>query len=92
MSKRDIVVIGASAGGISALLELVRGLRAKLNLIAFNPGPGIDFRTPGQERVLQFQNILRAAGVPAFVRRPRGRDIYAACGQLKRTVELEPAV
>jgi 23S rRNA (adenine2503-C2)-methyltransferase len=73
------------------VVELVRGLRAKLNLIALNPGPGIDFRTPAQERVLQFQNILRAAGVPAFVRRPRGRDIYAACGQLKRTVELAPA-
>jgi 23S rRNA (adenine2503-C2)-methyltransferase len=40
--------------------------------------------------VLQFQNILKAGGVPTFVRRPRGRDIYAACGQLKRTVELMP--
>jgi 23S rRNA (adenine2503-C2)-methyltransferase len=70
------------------VVELVRGLRAKLNLIALNPGPGIDFQTPAQERVLQFQNILRAAGVPAFVRRPRGQDIYAACGQLKRTLEL----
>jgi 23S rRNA (adenine2503-C2)-methyltransferase len=38
--------------------------------------------------VLQFQKILIAAGVPTFIRRPRGRDIYAACGQLKRTVEL----
>jgi 23S rRNA (adenine2503-C2)-methyltransferase len=74
------------------VVELVRGLRVKLNLIALNPGPGIDFRTPAQERVLQFQNILQAAGVPAFVHRPRGRDIYAACGQLKRTVELAPAV
>jgi 23S rRNA (adenine2503-C2)-methyltransferase len=73
------------------LVELIRGLRAKVNLIALNPGPGIAFRTPVQERVLQFQNILKAAGVPAFVRRPRGRDIYAACGQLKQTVELETA-
>jgi 23S rRNA (adenine2503-C2)-methyltransferase len=67
--------------------ELVRGLRCKVNLIAFNPGPGIDFVTPGAERVAAFQKILRGAGIPAFVRRPRGRDIYAACGQLKRTVE-----
>jgi 23S rRNA (adenine2503-C2)-methyltransferase len=73
------------------LVELIRGVRAKVNLIALNPGPGIEFHTPAQERVLQFQNILIAAGVPAFVRRPRGRDIYAACGQLKRTVELAPA-
>jgi 23S rRNA (adenine2503-C2)-methyltransferase len=68
--------------------ELLRGLRCKVNLIALNPGPGIDFTTPGEERVAAFQKILREAGVPAFVRRPRGRDIYAACGQLKRTVEI----
>jgi 23S rRNA (adenine2503-C2)-methyltransferase len=67
--------------------ELLRGLRCKVNLIALNPGPGIDFTTPSAERVLAFQNILRGAGIPAYVRRPRGRDIYAACGQLKRTVE-----
>jgi 23S rRNA (adenine2503-C2)-methyltransferase len=68
--------------------ELLRGLRCKVNLIALNPGPGIDFTTPGAERVAAFQKILREAGIPAFVRRPRGRDIYAACGQLKRTVEV----
>jgi 23S rRNA (adenine2503-C2)-methyltransferase len=67
--------------------ELLRGLRCKVNLIALNPGPGIDFTTPGEERVAAFQKTLREAGIPAFVRRPRGRDIYAACGQLKRTVE-----
>jgi 23S rRNA (adenine2503-C2)-methyltransferase len=66
---------------------LLHGLRCKVNLIALNPGPGIDFATPGQERVTAFQNALREKGVPAFVRRPRGRDIYAACGQLKRTTE-----
>ena len=67
--------------------ELLRGLRCKVNLIALNPGPGIDFTTPSTERVAAFQKILREAGIPAFLRRPRGRDIYAACGQLKRTVE-----
>jgi 23S rRNA (adenine2503-C2)-methyltransferase len=71
--------------------ELLRGLRCKVNLIALNPGPGIDFTTPGEERVAAFQKILREAGIPAFVRRPRGRDIYAACGQLKRTVEVATA-
>jgi len=71
--------------------DLLRGLRCKVNLIALNPGPGIDFTTPGEERVAAFQKILREAGVPAFVRRPRGRDIYAACGQLKRTVEMGAA-
>jgi 23S rRNA (adenine2503-C2)-methyltransferase len=68
--------------------ELLRGLRCKVNLIALNPGPGIDFTTPDAARVAAFQKILRDAGIPAFVRRPRGRDIYAACGQLKRTVEV----
>jgi 23S rRNA (adenine2503-C2)-methyltransferase len=66
------------------LAERVRPLRAKINLIALNPGPDIPFATPKQDRVLAFQQILIDAGVPAFVRRPRGRDIYAACGQLKR--------
>jgi len=68
--------------------ELLRGLRCKVNLIALNPGPGIDFTTPSEERVAAFQKTLRGAGIPAFVRRPRGRDIYAACGQLKRTVAV----
>jgi 23S rRNA (adenine2503-C2)-methyltransferase len=71
--------------------ELLRGMRCKVNLIALNPGPGIDFGTPDTERVARFQKILREAGIPAFVRRPRGRDIYAACGQLKRTVEIATA-
>ena len=69
------------------VVELVRGIRAKINLIALNPGTELPYRTPEQERVLAFQRILVAAGIPAFVRRPRGRDIFAACGQLKRTVE-----
>ncbi len=68
--------------------ELLRGLRAKVNLIALNPGPRIDFQTPAQDRVAAFQEILIKSGIPAFVRRPRGRDIYAACGQLKRTIEI----
>lgn len=73
------------------LAELLRGLRCKVNLIAFNPGPEIRFETPREERVARFQHILVSAGIPAFVRRPRGRDIYAACGQLKRTTELAQA-
>jgi len=70
------------------LVELIRGLRAKVNLIALNPGPEIPYSTPETDRVLAFQSILIAAGVPAFLRRPRGRDIYAACGQLKHTSDL----
>jgi len=80
--------VNDSAQSARELGELIRGVRAKVNLIALNPGPGISFQTPSEDRVEQFQRILIAAGVPTFIRRPRGRDIYAACGQLKRTVEL----
>ena len=69
------------------LIELLRGIRAKVNLIALNPGPGIEFETPSDAAVLRFQKALVDAGVPTFIRKPRGRDIYAACGQLKRTLE-----
>jgi 23S rRNA (adenine2503-C2)-methyltransferase len=70
------------------VVDLIRGLRAKVNLIALNPGPEIPYATPAPDRVLAFQSILIAAGIPTFIRRPRGRDIYAACGQLKHTTEL----
>ena len=63
--------------------RLLANLNCKVNLIALNPGPGIPFETPDPERVAAFQNIVRRT-VPCFVRKPRGRDIYAACGQLKR--------
>jgi 23S rRNA (adenine2503-C2)-methyltransferase len=79
--------INDSLDNARELASLIRGVRAKVNLIALNPGPGIAFGTPDQERVAKFQQYLIAAGVPAFVRRPRGRDIFAACGQLKRTLE-----
>jgi len=75
-----------SADHARQLVELVRGVRCKVNLIALNPGPGIEFGTPSESAVRDFQNVLVRAGIPVFVRRPRGRDIYAACGQLKRTV------
>ena len=70
------------------MVDLIRGLRAKVNLIALNAGPEIPFATPAPDRVLAFQRVLTQAGIPAFIRRPRGRDIYAACGQLKHTTEL----
>jgi 23S rRNA (adenine2503-C2)-methyltransferase len=65
-------------------VRLIRGINAKVNLIALNPGPEIPFGTPEDQRVHAFQQTLIQAGVPTFIRRPRGRDIYAACGQLKR--------
>src|ERR1700728_817644 len=67
------------------VVKLLAHLNAKMNLIALNPGPGIAFETPDPERVLAFQAIVRLA-MPCFIRKPRGRDIFAACGQLKREV------
>jgi 23S rRNA (adenine2503-C2)-methyltransferase len=69
--------------------RLVRrsGLAAKVNLIAWNPGPGIEYVSPDATAVNAFRQSLSDAGIPVYVRKPRGRDIYAACGQLKRTVE-----
>jgi 23S rRNA (adenine2503-C2)-methyltransferase len=69
--------------------RLVRraGLPAKVNLIAWNPGPGIPYTMPLPAAVEAFRAILVGEGIPTYIRRPRGRDIYAACGQLKRTLK-----
>lgn len=63
--------------------RLLAHLKAKVNLIALNPGPGIPFETPSAERVAAFQSIVRRS-LPCFLRKPRGLDVFAACGQLKR--------
>ncbi len=87
----EYVLLGGVNDGVQharEMVDLICGLRAKVNLIALNSGPEIPFATPSDERVLAFQSVLTRAGIPAFVRRPRGRDIYAACGQLKHTTEL----
>ena len=65
------------------VVRMLAPLRCKVNLIALNPGPGIPYETPAPERVAAFQSIVRRS-IPCFVRKPRGLDIYAACGQLKR--------
>jgi 23S rRNA (adenine2503-C2)-methyltransferase len=71
------------------VLELLDGIRAKVNLIVWNPGPGIDYHQPKPADVAVFQKMLIEGGIATYIRRPRGRDIYAACGQLKRTVAEE---
>jgi 23S rRNA (adenine2503-C2)-methyltransferase len=64
------------------LVKLLHGIRAKVNLIPFNPFPGSGFAPPPPEAVRAFQQRLLAAGLNASVRATRGRDIQAACGQL----------
>jgi len=65
------------------VVRWLANLDAKVNLIALNPGPGIPFETPERERVASFQAIIRKS-MSCFVRKPRGLDVFAACGQLKR--------
>jgi 23S rRNA (adenine2503-C2)-methyltransferase len=72
--------------------ELVRLIRkyklpAKVNLIPFNPWPGAPYECSSDERVQRFSDIVFEAGISAPIRRPRGRDIMAACGQLKSAAE-----
>jgi 23S rRNA (adenine2503-C2)-methyltransferase len=73
------------------VLALLDGMRAKVNLIVWNPGPDIGYVQPKPEDVARFQKLLIEGGMPTYIRRPRGRDIYAACGQLKRTVSGDGA-
>jgi 23S rRNA (adenine2503-C2)-methyltransferase len=67
--------------------KLIRGtgLPSKVNLIAWNAGPGIEYATPAPDDLAAFQKHLMDAGIRTYIRRPRGLDIYAACGQLKTT-------
>jgi 23S rRNA (adenine2503-C2)-methyltransferase len=64
------------------LVRLLQGFRAKVNLIPFNPLPDLPFAAPDPSRVLAFQEIIRQAHYPVFIRESRGQDIAAACGQL----------
>ena len=65
------------------LAGLAKSLRANVNLIRYNEVKGLPFARPGSDDVLEFQRILRARGVNAHIRASRGRDIAAACGQLR---------
>jgi 23S rRNA (adenine2503-C2)-methyltransferase len=70
------------ADELAALLKKYYLRRVKINLIAHNPAEQLDYHPPAPERVKAFKNRLESLGVSAYVRTPRGRDIYAACGQL----------
>ena len=70
-----------------ALLKLVRDVPCKFNLIPFNPFPGTEFRVSPRERILAFQRALMDAGIVTTIRKTRGDDIDAACGQLAGQVK-----
>lgn len=64
------------------LVRLLNGIRAKVNLIPHNPAPELPYRASSMEQILAFQRVLVERDLPAFIRRPRGQEISAACGQL----------
>ena len=74
--------VNDSLADASRLTELLAGMRAKVNVIPLNEAPGIPFRRPSESRVDQFARALAGRGVTVMVRKSRGRDIRAACGQL----------
>ena len=74
-----------------ALVKLLKGIPAKINLIPFNPWPGSDYECSDWDRIEAFAEIINKAGYASPVRTPRGRDILAACGQLKSESERERA-
>jgi 23S rRNA (adenine2503-C2)-methyltransferase len=72
------------------LADLVKPFGAHVNLIPFNPIPGTEWRPSSKERLREFAGVLDQRGVEATVRAPRGRDIAAACGQLRAEHETKP--
>jgi 23S rRNA (adenine2503-C2)-methyltransferase len=64
------------------LVRLLSGIAAKVNLIPHNPAPELPYSSSSMERITAFQEVLTQSGLPSFIRKPRGQDISAACGQL----------
>ena len=72
------------------LINVVRSVRkSKINLIVYNPSEGALYKAPTQQRILAFEKILWDAGITAVIRKSKGQDIDAACGQLKVRAEKE---
>ena len=74
--------VNDDAADARRLVQLLRAMRCKINLIPFNEFPGSPFHRPSEQAVLRFQSILCDAGLDAFIRKSRGRDVLGACGQL----------
>ena len=79
--------VNDSIDDAKALVRLLKGIPAKINLIPFNPWPGTKYECSDWEQIEKFSQIIFDAGYASPVRTPRGRDILAACGQLKSTSE-----
>lgn len=71
------------------LLRIIKSIQSKVNLIPFNAYSGSEFKKPSDEKVLNFQKILINGGIDTFIRKSKGQDILAACGQLKAAYKLK---
>jgi 23S rRNA (adenine2503-C2)-methyltransferase len=83
--------VNDSAADARRLVKLVHGIPAKINLIPLNEHPGTSYRRPDDETVERFASLLAASRAPVSVRRSRGDDVFAACGQLANLTERRPA-
>jgi 23S rRNA (adenine2503-C2)-methyltransferase len=79
--------INDSPADARELVRLLRGIPAKINLIPFNPWPGSRYECSDWDTIEAFSDIVNRAGYASPIRTPRGRDILAACGQLKSATE-----
>jgi 23S rRNA (adenine2503-C2)-methyltransferase len=79
--------VNDSLSDARALVRLLKGMPAKINLIPFNPWPGTEYECSDWDQIEKFSEIVFSAGYASPVRTPRGRDILAACGQLKSATE-----
>jgi len=75
--------INSSEEDAFRLSQILKGIPSKINLIPFNPWEGCEFRKPDEPEILKFQEILASKGYSVFIRKSKGTDILAACGQLK---------
>jgi 23S rRNA (adenine2503-C2)-methyltransferase len=75
--------INSSEEDALRLSQILKGISSKINLIPFNPWEGCEFKKPGEYEILKFQEILASKGYSVFIRKSKGKDILAACGQLK---------
>ncbi len=72
------------------LVRIVHGVKCKVNLMAYNPSPGVPYERPDWETVLAFQKALSDSGVRTIIRKSRGQDVLAACGQLRKAQQAGP--
>jgi 23S rRNA (adenine2503-C2)-methyltransferase len=79
--------VNDSPAEAQALVKLLKGVPAKINLIPFNPWPGTDYECSDWRTIEAFAAVINRAGYASPIRTPRGRDILAACGQLKSESE-----